>query len=44
MREQRGFNSSSLSTGDPQMDFYRRKQRALAADNASGGRGLWHKA
>jgi hypothetical protein len=35
----RGFNSSPLSKGDPQKDFYRTKQRALAADNASGGGG-----
>ena len=44
MPEDRGFSSSSLSRGDPQMDFYRTTQRALAADNTSGGRGLWRKA
>ena len=44
MPEHRGFNSSSLSKGDPQMDVSRTKQRALAADDASGGRGLWRKA
>ena len=44
MPEHLGFNSSSLSKGDPWMEFYRTKQRALAAENASGGGGLWRKA
>ena len=39
MPEDRGFSSSSLSSGDLQMGFYRTTQRALAADNTSGGRG-----
>jgi len=43
MPEDRGFSSSSPSSGDPQMDFYRTTQRALAADN-TGGTGLWRKA
>jgi hypothetical protein len=40
----RGLNSSARSKGDPQMDFDRTTQRALAADHASGGKGLWRKA
>jgi hypothetical protein len=44
MPEDRGLSSSSLSSGDPQMDFYRTAQRALAAENTSGGRGLWRTA
>ena len=44
MPEHRGFDSSSRSKGDPRMDVYRTNQRALAADNASGGRRLWRKA
>ena len=39
MPEDRGFSSSSLSSGDPQMDFYGTTQCALATNNTRGGWG-----
>ena len=33
-----------LSQVDPQMDFSKTKQRALAPDGAGSGRGQWQKA
>jgi hypothetical protein len=44
MREHRGSICRRRRGGDPLMDLYRAKGRALAADNAGGGRGLWRKA